>query len=252
MNDQQVFISTVAAALGQPGKEQQRREGLFAPVDPERHRVLLDRIGSRSRDQQRQLLDNLIQNARPLNLQVIPVDGTAETAAAITELVCARNPEWGDRKSVVAWQHPLIDALHLPDMLDRKQIPVYVETTDPQSTSQAFEDMHTRVVESIVGITAADHCVAETASLVIKSGAGRARSISLVPAIHVAVIRLEQIVADLSELYALLKEDGGEDQHSLTNCMTLITGPSKTADIELNLVHGAHGPRELHLYVIIS
>jgi L-lactate dehydrogenase complex protein LldG len=36
----------------------------------------------------------------------------------------------------------------------------------------------------------------------------------------------------------------------LTNCLTLISGPSKTADIELTMVHGAHGPREVYLYVI--
>ena len=68
--------------------------------------------------------------------------------------------------------------------------------------------------------------------------------------IHVAVIELEQIIADLQELYVLLKKDPGEKADGLTNCMTFITGPSKTADIELTMIHGAHGPRELYLYVI--
>jgi hypothetical protein len=51
----------------------------------------------------------------------------------------------------------------------------------------------------------------------------------------------------------LLKEliaHGKPPEWGLTNCLTLISGPSKTADIELTMVHGAHGPREVYLYVI--
>ncbi|MGD9972421.1 MAG: LUD domain-containing protein [Desulfatirhabdiaceae bacterium] len=72
----------------------------------------------------------------------------------------------------------------------------------------------------------------------------------LVPSIHVAVIRLEQLLADLKELYALLRWDAGQQAEGLTHHMVMISGPSKTADIELVMVHGAHGPREVHLVVI--
>jgi L-lactate dehydrogenase complex protein LldG len=81
---------------------------------------------------------------------------------------------------------------------------------------------------------------------------GQARTVSLLPSIHVAVIELNQIVADLKELYALLKWDPRARSEGLTNCMTFISGPSKTADIEATMVHGAHGPREVVVYVIAS
>jgi L-lactate dehydrogenase complex protein LldG len=92
--------------------------------------------------------------------------------------------------------------------------------------------------------------MADTASLVMRTRPGQARSVSLVPSIHIAVIGIDQILADLKELVALLKWDAGYRTEGLTNCMTFISGPSKTADIEATMVHGAHGPREVHIYVI--
>ncbi len=198
-----------------------------------------------------QLLETLIRRAAPLNLPVIPVSGAAARAAAVSRRVREKNPEWGDTKSVVARQHPLIEELNLPDELAEHNIPVHTPEPSQQAADQKSGQMRTQVVESFIGITAADYCLAETATLVIRSGPGRARAISLVPSIHVAVIGLDQIIADLTELYALLKQDPNSGPNHLTNCMTFITGPSKTADIELNMVHGAHGPRELHLFVLI-
>jgi len=92
--------------------------------------------------------------------------------------------------------------------------------------------------------------MADTATLVMRTRPGQARSVSLVPSIHIAVIRLDQIIADLKELYALIKGDSEVKKEGLTNCMTFISGPSKTADVEATMVHGAHGPREVYIYVI--
>jgi L-lactate dehydrogenase complex protein LldG len=94
--------------------------------------------------------------------------------------------------------------------------------------------------------------MADTATLVIRTRPGQARSISLLPAIHIAVIELDQIIADLKELYVLLKWDPQMSKEGVTNCMTFISGPSKTADIEATMVHGAHGPREVYIFVITA
>jgi L-lactate dehydrogenase complex protein LldG len=107
-----------------------------------------------------------------------------------------------------------------------------------------------QVQAAYIGVTSADYCLADTATLVIKTRAGQARSVSLVPSIHIAVITVAQLIADMQELFALLQRDPSEKAEGLTNCMTFISGPSKTADIEATLVHGAHGPREMYLYVI--
>jgi L-lactate dehydrogenase complex protein LldG len=138
--------------------------------------------------------------------------------------------------------------------LSDQNVPVYItETGDsgsPDSGAGESRKIRREITESFIGVTSADFCVAETATLVMKTRPNQARAVSLLPLIHVAVIRLEQVLADLRELYATLKWEPAQKEEGLTNCTTMISGPSKTADIELVMVHGAHGPRELYLYVI--
>jgi L-lactate dehydrogenase complex protein LldG len=127
---------------------------------------------------------------------------------------------------------------------------VNVFFTDLKETKA--ENLRQQVFDSYIGVTAADFCMADTATLVMRIRAGQARSVSLVPAIHIAVIELDQIIADLKELQILLKWDPQERKEGLTNCMTFISGPSKTADIEATMVRGAHGPREVYIFVITT
>lgn len=86
-----------------------------------------------------------------------------------------------------------------------------------------------------IGITLVEAAVVETGSLVVAYGADSSRLASLAPSVHVALIRPDQIVGRLADGFEVLRNSGG----------VLITGPSRTADIEGVLVRPAHGPREL-------
>lgn len=200
----------------------------------------------------RRLLDRLIAKAAPINLQVRPVADVGAAAAAIAQLVAETTPEWGDQKRLVAWTHPLIARLKLHEALARQDVTLdYIAIEDPQKASPAErQSIRRRITDAYIGVTSADYCVAETGTLVIKNRLNQPRAVSLVPSIHVAVIELKQLVSDLKELYGLLQHDMDGNREGLTNCMTFISGPSKTGDIELVMVHGAHGPRALYLYVI--
>jgi len=124
--------------------------------------------------------------------------------------------------------------------------------SDEISMENERQQLRQYVIDSYIGITSADYCMADTASLVMRTRPGQGRSVSLVPSIHIGVVYLDQIIWDLKELYALLSFDPDVRQEGLTNCMTFISGPSKTADVEATMVHGAHGPREVYVYVIAN
>lgn len=94
-------------------------------------------------------------------------------------------------------------------------------------------------------ITGVEFALAETGTLVCQSGAGRLRGGSLIPPLHIALVKATQLVPDLYDYFARF----GPGAELPTN-VNLITGPSKTADIEGVLVTGVHGPREVH--VILS
>jgi L-lactate dehydrogenase complex protein LldG len=96
-----------------------------------------------------------------------------------------------------------------------------------------------------VGITTAQAAIAETGTLVLDSSRERNRLTSLVPPVHIAIIDAAQIHESLGETLSALQRDG-----EVSPIVTFVTGPSRTADIELTLAIGVHGPQEL--YVIVN
>ena len=92
------------------------------------------------------------------------------------------------------------------------------------------------------GVTDVYAAVAETGSLVIKNSPEHGRALSLVPAVHVAIVEPKNLVADLVDFFEKLGRDGGG--------VTIITGPSKTADIEMDLVVGVHGPGKVQIFLL--
>jgi L-lactate dehydrogenase complex protein LldG len=88
-----------------------------------------------------------------------------------------------------------------------------------------------------VGVTGCDAAIAETASLVMFSAPGRSRAVSLLPEFHVAIVERAKLHFSMAEVF----ESYRERLRRSASC-TVITGPSRTADIELTLTLGIHGP----------
>jgi len=94
------------------------------------------------------------------------------------------------------------------------------------------------------GLTEVDYAVAETGTLVIRHRPEHGRLLSLVPFLHVAIVQPTQLLPDLIDLFETLARDGAGSG------VTMISGPSKTADIEMNTVTGVHGPNVVKAFIL--
>ncbi len=137
-------------------------------------------------------------------------------------------------------------ALSIEDDALRSVVEQAVASTAWVATDARCEAM-TGLFDVAVGVTDVDLAIAETGTLVICSTARRSRGTHLIPDVHVALVREHDIVPDLIDVCS-----SAEMVKRFRDCAAcvMVTGPSKTADIEGVLVTGVHGPREVHVIVV--
>ncbi|MBW1717178.1 MAG: lactate utilization protein [Deltaproteobacteria bacterium] len=136
-------------------------------------------------------------------------------------------------KRIIKWNSHLLRRLEIDRVLDSLGIQDYVR--------------HEATAE--LGISGVDYGLADTGTLVLRTSRTQDRATSLLPPVHVALMESERILPGSEDLILkLMLELGGKAE--LDSCLTLISGPSLTADIELNLVSGIHGPGELHVIIL--
>ena len=98
-----------------------------------------------------------------------------------------------------------------------------------------------------LGISIAQAGVAQTGSLLLDLATPSERSATALPPVHLVILRASTIVPDLYALHDTLRDALGSPQNAY---LSLITGPSRTADIERVLTIGVHGPKELHILIV--
>jgi L-lactate utilization protein LutC len=155
----------------------------------------------------------------------------AAAAARVLELVAAK----AARRTLVG-RGAVIDRLGLPGRLLTAGVEVAVADALPLGGERDT------LFAADIGISGVDYLIAETGSIAILARPEEPRSLSLLPPVHVAVAARAQLLPDLFDLFAALS--------AMPSCLSLITGPSKTGDIELRLVTGVHGPGEVHVVLI--
>ena len=102
------------------------------------------------------------------------------------------------------------------------------------------------VGHDLVGITGCYCAIAETGTLMCVTGAESPSATFLLPETHVAIVRADQVVPGMEDAFARIRAD----HEALPRAINLVSGPSRTGDIEQTIVLGAHGPRRLHVVLV--
>ncbi|MGE3536279.1 MAG: LUD domain-containing protein [Candidatus Tectimicrobiota bacterium] len=173
----------------------------------------------------------------------------------------ADDPVLGTQAEALAsrqrWQSALLDALEIDTVLQPHGVTVHttVPPTTPQNGATAALTTRRRerravLTQADLGLSGVDYVIAETGTLVLQALPGQMRGVSLAPPVPVAVARASHVLETRADFLLLTQAAGADLQHQLTSCTSFITGPSRTADMELQLAVGVHGPKELHLVLL--
>jgi len=231
------FFKKIRAAL-LDGAETVRDRNDFPQIfQGPNYRSILDGIQHRNDLDLNNLVTQFQENSVPLHLGVHLVRDLNEAGEWIAGFARATQPEFGVEKHIIQHAHPDTRALQLWKRLADDLVSVHTTFTEDMDIPEKTRD-------SFIGVTVADWGVAESATLVQLTTPSRPRSTSLVPSIHIGILNRNRLLADLAETYAVLQHD------TVKRSFTFISGPSKTADIEAHMVHGAHGPREMHVLLV--
>jgi L-lactate dehydrogenase complex protein LldG len=170
----------------------------------------------------------------------------AEAAQYVTRLAEEKGAE-----VVVRWQSDLLDTLEIDDALQAVGTEVHVAS--PPSEAEAADrrqELRDLLARADLGLSGVDAVIAETGTLMLTAQPGQMRGVSLLPPVHIAVARTDQVVATFADALRTVRQSGEDMQQNLTSCISFVTGPSRTGDIELKLTVGVHGPGELHLVLL--
>jgi len=136
----------------------------------------------------------------------------------------------------MVWNTPHLQQLQIADQVASLGVEIVSPTADALTGTRKHE-----IAKCDLGITEADYLLPETGTIVLHSSAEMPRAVSLAPRIHLAIVRPEMLRPDMHQVFAEGKDD---------NYLVFITGPSRTADIELTTTLGVHGPKELYVWIL--
>lgn len=182
-------------------------------------------------------LARFTQEATAVRARVHRVSGRLQFVEKIVEICTNQTGE------IALSGSALFSEMELPPALADRGLTTF------ESDETDNETLVSRLANCAVGVTAADYAVAETGTIVLSSDESNSLLVSLLPPVHIAVIHTEQMIASIDETIIRLSKDRRERVNP-SRSVTMITGPSRTSDVELVLSIGVHGPKELHVIIL--
>lgn len=216
MSDRELILARIRAALTDvPGDE----PAAWTGEDPEANYI---RERGLTTGEARQLF---VERCGEYRANVVLCEGSADAISAAVEAACARHA---------------VGTLALPAGFEPSWAP---DGVDLRRDEPALPVEELARLDGV--LTGCALAIALTGTVVLDTGPGQGRrALTLVPDLHICVIRTEQIVAGVPDAFARLHASVAEGMP-----ITLISGPSATSDIELQRVEGVHGPRRLEVVV---
>ena len=234
------FLRSVREALGRtegpPPEPYHRLEESLADLE-----ARAAELETRLRENQPELLDRLADMAGRGGWNVHRVSGVEAALGQVDLLV----QELGATRVVRSGQ-PVFDDVQVDTALRWRGVEITAIVKDDKSPR---EQLREEMRHADAGITGTDYALAETGSLVILPRRGLSRLVSLVPPVHIALVRPEEVLESLHDLF-LLRRLEYKRSGDMGSYLNFITGPSRTADIEMTIVQGVHGPRAVHMVLI--
>jgi L-lactate dehydrogenase complex protein LldG len=192
------------------------------------------------------LVESFAREAAAAGAAVHGPASTDEAFAIVQDLVLESGTS-----TVLAWEAA---ALGMPDAWQRLAA-LGLTPISPMLPPDASDRLSSlAALEAVaVGLTGAVGALADTGTIVLTSGADRPRLAWLLPSRHIALVDTRIVSPDMDTFFRASAFNGaaGPDT-SLPAHMAFVTGPSRTADIELTLTRGVHGPREVHIILVVQ
>ena len=222
MSSRDLIFASIRRALGVTGAEEPRRKAVADRLR-DHPRGVIPKRGQLGAEERIALLLAKIE----------AVSGTTQRIASLDDLPAAV----GD----------YLRAHNLPLALKRGADPVLAAAPWERASSLTVT-IGATAGDDLVAISHADGAAAETGTLVLLSGPDNPTTLNFLPDNHIVVVATETVQGDYESVLAALRDRFGPD--GLPRAINLVTGPSRSADIEQTLILGAHGPRRLHVILV--
>ena len=248
MSDRDEFLDRVRNALGR-GRQAPEAPGGKGTAFFDSAEMVVSRAAEVQRVAQenaRPLLEALRESGRTAGWKVVDVATPSEAGEYVRSLVIEQ-----EARSLVHSAHPVVPQLGLETALSGLGIGMSLMAVDEDDQIPPAEQrlrFRERGTEADIGVTGVDYVIADTGTCVLLPRRGVSRLVSLLPPVYVAVVSMGQVVPDLDSLMALMRRSSQADE--LGSYMSLVTGPSRSADIEYTIVTGVHGPGEAHMVLV--
>jgi L-lactate dehydrogenase complex protein LldG len=248
MTERDAFFANLRQALGREPDDATTPQPPDASLTPAGHTV---------HDRARAILDRMDYDAEGL---MIKLANTAERSGwnvtRFRSVADARGYVMQIIRGVEAHQavkssHPVLTDGTIDSWFTELGVsvePMAISATSARARQASRERLRDLAARSDIGVTGVDYAIAETGTCVLLPRAGVSRLVSLLPPVHIAFVQRGEVLPSLDELFALQRRDHLDGE--LGSYLSLISGPSRSADIEYTLATGVHGPGQVHMVLI--